>query len=286
MTSNIIKLLLKKIYFFDNIYDIINVLSGEIYMITIDSTTKLANEVKNKYVLGLADKSEIEEVQKLRYDELLLDFDNSKNANGLDASEYDNFCDHLIVKDVETGKIVGTYRLMTNKHLEFKDEFICEEEFDISKLRNSSFNILELGRAVVHKDYRQGTVIKLLWSGIMDYARMHNVRYLFGTASFHGVDPEPYKNAFSKLYYNNLVDDSVMCTAKTPSTLLNPLSESELDLQKAKAEMPSLVKGYLAMGCKVGNGTYIDYSFNSIDVMIILDLENMNTAYFNRMFAI
>jgi len=252
----------------------------------LESTTKIANDPNLKFVLGLADKDEIEELQKLRYDELILDYDSSKSAGGLDASEYDDFCDHLIVKDIETNKIVGTYRLMTNKHLVNKNEFICECEFDITKLKNCSENILELGRAVVHKDYRQGTVLKLLWSGIMDYSRINNVRYLFGTASFHGVNPADYNNAFSKIYYNNLASDDIMCEAKNPCAPLNVLKPEEVDAIKAKSETPSLIKGYLAMGCKAGKDAFIDYDFNSTDIMIILDLQNINTAYFNRMFSV
>ena len=252
----------------------------------LQSTTKIANDPNLKFVLGLAEKEDIEELQKLRYDELILDYDSSKSANGLDASDYDNFCDHLVVKEIETNKIVGTYRLMTNKHLTYKNEFICECEFDISKLKQCSENILELGRAVVHKDYRQGTVLKLLWSGILDYSKMNNVRYLFGTASFHGVNPADYSNAFSKLYYTNLVSNDIMCEAKEPFATLCPLKEFEIDPVKAKSELPSLIKGYLAMGCKVGKGAFIDYDFNSTDIMIILDLQNINEAYFNRMFSV
>ena len=77
-----------------------------------------------------------------------------------------------------------------------------------------------------------------------------------------------------------------MCEAKEPCAPLNPLKEIEIDPVKAKSELPSLIKGYLAMGCKVGKGAFIDYDFNSTDIMIILDLQNINEAYFNRMFSV
>ncbi len=248
--------------------------------------TTLANKVQSKFILGIADKHEIPELQKLRYEDLVLEFDFSKSTNGLDVSEYDDFCDHLIVKDAQNNKIVGTYRLMTNEHLQYKDKFVCEDEFNITKLKNCNSNILELGRAVVHKDYRQGTVLKLLWNGIIQYAKEHGVRYLFGTASFHGTDLSLYENAFSNLHYNYLVSEQIACTPKAPSATLAPLKEHQIDMVKAKQEMPSLIKGYLLMGCKVCDGLFIDNDFNSIDTMIILDLENTNTAYFNKMFSI
>ncbi len=239
-----------------------------------------------RFVLGLAEKEEIIELQKLRYEELILNFDASKNGEGLDVSEYDAFCDHLIVKELETGKIVGTYRLMTNKHLVYKDKFICEDEFDISKLKKSGYNLLELGRAVVHKDYRQGTVLKLLWNGIVDYAKENDVRYLFGTASFHGTDPSIYEHALSKLYYEHLVAEEIACTAKTPCAPLAPLQKEEIDPSQAKKELPSLIRGYLSLGCKVGDGVFLDHDFNSTDVMIVLDVQKINFSYFNRVFSV
>ena len=243
-------------------------------------------ETAGNFILGLADKEELLQAQKLRYDELVLDYDSSKSKDGTDASEYDDFCDHLIVKDLNNNKVVGTYRLMSSEHLIYKDKFISESEFDISKLKSCGQKILELGRAVVNKDYRQGTVLKLLWRGIMKYAKLHNIRYLFGMSSFHGVDENNYKNAFSKLYYNYLCDESIMCPAKSPCAKLNQLEKDEYSEKEAKLEMPSLIKGYLAMGCKVGKDVFLDYDFNSADVMIILDLENINMTYFNRMFGV
>src|SRR5262245_33707407 len=33
--------------------------------------------------------------------------------NGLDTDEFDDLCDHLIVEQIATGRVVGTYRLQT-----------------------------------------------------------------------------------------------------------------------------------------------------------------------------
>lgn len=235
--------------------------------------------------IGFADtKEELKELQKLRYDQLVLCYDDHKAKNGSDASEYDDFCDHLIVKDLTNNKIVGTYRVMTNKHLVYKDSFITETEFDITNLKNSGSNIVELSRAVVDDEYRNGAVIKLLWHGIFDYCEKNDIRYMFGTASFHGVDSEKYKNAFSYLHYNSMADENVMCFAKEPSAKYQLLEKDQIDMNAYKEEMPSLIKGYLALGSQVGKGVYIDYEFNSIDVLIIFDLEKINRKFAQRMF--
>ena len=80
-------------------------------------------------------KDELREVQKLRYDYLLRDFDENKNdSDGLDDDGYDAFSESLIAVEKKTGRIVGTYRVATDATLK-GGVFKCEEEFDISSLR-------------------------------------------------------------------------------------------------------------------------------------------------------
>ena len=183
-------------------------------------------------------------------------------------------------------KVVGTYRLLSNKHLKSNEAFICENEFDVSKLKNCNYDILELGRAVVDKEYRNGVVIKLLWQGLFNYCKMHNIRFMFGTGSFHGVNYEENKQAFAYLHKYHKISDEFDCVAKAPSVTLDMLNFDEIDERAAKTQIPALLKGYISLGSKVGTGVYLDYEFNSSDVMIILDMQNINAAFAKRMFGV
>ena len=236
-------------------------------------------------VLGMATtKEEIEELQKFRYQQLVLNYDDKKDTSGTDASEYDDFCDHLIVKDIEKDKIVGTYRLMNSMHLKYKDEFISETEFNIDNLKNCGHKIVELGRAVVDDEYRNGAAIKLLLHGLLNYCEKNGIRYMFGTASFHGNDANKYLNAFSYLHHNCLADQSVMGYAKEPKAVFDLIPKEQIDMGAYNQEMPSLIKCYLALGSKVGEGVYIDRDFNSIDVLAIFDIEKINRKFAHRLF--
>ena len=237
--------------------------------------------------VGIADsEEELREAQILRYKMLILEFDQSKSKDGIDKSPYDEICDHIIVKDLSNNKIVGTYRVVSNLKIPADKKFICEDEFDIEKLKICGSNILELSRAVVHKDYRNGLVIKLLWQGIFAYCKNYNIRYMFGTASFHGLDYTKYQHSFSDIYYNHLTDESVMCYAKEPCMKMNILKKDEIDEKLAKIETQPLVRGYFSLGSKAGNGLFFDREFNSTDIMMIFDLENLNKRYVSRMFGV
>ena len=74
-----------------------------------------ANPSFSKLALSLASTSkEIKEVQRLRYKVFIeaMGLSALTNPDGLDKDEFDEHCDHLIVRDTKTLKVVGTYRIL------------------------------------------------------------------------------------------------------------------------------------------------------------------------------
>jgi len=52
------------------------------------------------------------------------------------------------------------------------------------------------------------------------------------------------------------------------------------DAKVALKTLPPLIKGYLRLGCYVGEGAVIDTQFNTTDVLIILPVSQINPRYF------
>ena len=46
--------------------------------------------------------------------------------------------------------------------------------------------------------------------------------------------------------------------------------------------MPPLIKGYLRLGCYIGEGAVIDPQFNTVDVLIMLPVSAINARYFSH----
>jgi len=237
---------------------------------------------KGNFEVKLAEtEKELEEVFKLQYEELLHCYNQEKTiASGMFVDEYDRVADHLIVIDLEEGKIAGSYRLVRKDHIKEIGKFSTESEFDISPLKEHE--IMELSRALVRKEYRDGSVISLLWEGILSYVLAHGVRFLFGTASFHGVDPAPYRNALSTIHYDHLSPVEIRAKAVNHPVRLDQLPEDEVDRIQAKREMPPLVKGYINLGATFGEGGFQDFDFNSLDVFTLIDMGKLNDRYLKR----
>ena len=110
--------------------------------------------------------------------------------SAVERDRFDPFCEHLIVRDLSTGQVIGTYRLPTPERAERLGAYIAEREFDLSGFAAERTTLVELGRACVHPRYRRGAAIMLLWSGIASYIKARGYRYLFGCASIAMNDGE------------------------------------------------------------------------------------------------
>ena len=239
-----------------------------------------AFQTSNILIKLASEKEEYDQIWKLRYFDLILNYNKDQvNEEEIDKDIYDDVCDHLIAVDTLTNKVVGTYRLIKKSHLKDIKAFLTETEFDLSNLKQ--YEILEVGRAVVKEEYRDGITISMLWKGVIRYAVSENIDFMIGTASFHGINPHDYEDTLSYLHYNHLSSEEIRCYALKDSYSPIDLKE-DYDLEVAKKNMPPLIKGYLRLGATIGDGAYLDVAFNSLDVLIVLKISEINPRYLKR----
>src|SRR5690606_18799865 len=151
--------------------------------------------------------------------------------------------------------------------------FYTEEEFDLSTLLTSfKGRIAEAGRSCVDSEYRNGTVMKLLWSGIALYLLKYDIDLMFGCASFHGTDPEKHTLALSYLHHVH-GPEGMLLADPTPEHKAHfmLIPKEEIDQELAFSQLPPLIKGYLRLGAKIGHGAFIDHHLKTIDVCVMLN---------------
>jgi putative hemolysin len=119
-------------------------------------------------------RKELREVQRLRYKVFVEagGLDRLANDDRLDADSFDEHCDHLIVRDTVSLKVVGTYRLLHPAAARAAGQYYSESEFDLSRLDHLRSNMIEAGRACIHPKYRGGAVLMMLWSGLAANKRL------------------------------------------------------------------------------------------------------------------
>jgi putative hemolysin len=206
----------------------------------------------------------------------------------LDADRYDDICDHLLVIDTTQGRaqdrIVGTYRLMRQEVAQQAGGFYSSDEFELESLvaRHPDLRFLELGRSCVLPEYRSKRTIELLWQGIWAYVNHYRIGAMTGCASFHGTVPALHAQALSFLSQNCRAEDDWQVSAVASRFQTMDLMPAEaVDARAALSAMPPLIKGYLRLGAKIGDGCVVDHDFGTTDVFIVLPVATISARYVN-----
>ena len=199
------------------------------------------------------------------------------SVTGIDTDEFDSVCHHLVVELAGTGQIVGTYRLQTGLMARQNLGFYSAREFDFAPYEPLRGQVIELGRACIHREHRSTDVLYLLWRGIAAYAQRHGGRYLLGCSSLTSQDPE-HGAAVLHALRGYLVGPELR-TVPQEAFRLPPASQS-----LATPHIPKLLRTYLAIGAKICGPPAIDREFKTIDFLTLLDLENLHPRIRARFF--
>lgn len=225
--------------------------------------------------------SEVLEAQKLRYRIFAYEMGARLPTRipGVDRDIYDPFCEHLIVRDEDQGRIVGTYRILSPSAARKVGGYYAENEFDITRLQHLRSRIVEIGRSCIDADYRTGAVIALLWSGLGRYMRENGYDYLIGCASVSMADGG---HAAASLYHR--LKDDYQAPLEYRVFPRNPLPLERLrhDLQ---VDAPPLIKGYLRAGAWICGEPAWDPDFNTADLPILLQMNRVDTKYAKHFLA-
>jgi putative hemolysin len=196
----------------------------------------------------------------------------------LDADAYDDVCDHLLVEDVRTNEVIGTYRLQTGQRARENRGYYSAQEFDFAPFEPLRHELVELGRACVHSNHRNLTVLSLLWKGIAQYVTKRGGRYLIGCSSLTSQDP-----AFGMAAYRELQRYLVREELRT-----NPLPSYVCpagEVAAATPKIPKLLTMYLVLGARICGPPALDREFKTIDFLTFMDLQSLSPKTIARYFS-
>ena len=254
-------------------------------------SSKPLGRIGNLEVRLAQSPAEIAAAQEVRYrvfyDELGATQDENHPADRRDADRFDLICDHLLVFDTSLAgpdhrRIVGTYRLLRQEAAAEAGGFYSDDEFELDKLiaRHPGQKFLELGRSCVLPEYRSKRTIEVLWQGIWAYINQYEVGVMTGCASFHGVVPAAHAEALSFLAQNcrTSSDWDVRAVAGRYCSM-DLMPPEAVNMKSALAAMPPLIKGYLRVGARIGDGCVIDHQFGTVDVFIVMPVKEIAARY-------
>jgi putative hemolysin len=202
----------------------------------------------------------------------------SSARTGLDRDRFDFICDHLMVHDAGTGKLAGTYRMQSGYRAKGNLGYYGEEFFDFSPFERMRGEVLELGRACVHREYRNTGVLHMLWKGIARYAESCRARYLIGCSSISSQNEDEGMALYEALREKYLVE---------PSLRTNPVAGRQCKpngSRQAPPQPPRLFRAYLDISARVCGPPAIDREFKTIDFLTLVDLQALPNRVRTRFF--
>ena len=225
-----------------------------------------------------ASEAEVREAQRLRYRVFAEEMGASiSNANErIDRDQFDPYCEHLVVRNCESGRIVGTYRILTAAQSLHTGGFYSAREFHLGGLAELAPRMIEIGRACVDQDYRNGAVIATLWSGLAHYLWRSGHDYVIGCASVPTSDGGRLATSIYR---------RVRCEHASPlAWRVRPRCPFPFDAGPIDPDppIPTLLKGYLRLGAYVCGEPAWDAAFKTADLLLMLPLVRMNPRYANR----
>ncbi len=224
-------------------------------------------------------QDEVRQVQRLRYQIFAQEMGARLNTPvpGHDIDLFDNYCEHLLVRDEATREVVGTYRLLTPAQAKRVGSTYSDLEFDLTRLRSLRDRMVELGRSCVHPDYRHGGVIMALWGALAEFMQRNKLDTMIGCASIpmlhNGViSGDVAASIWQQLKATHLAPIEHRVHARLP------LPVEQLD-SSLTVEPPALIKGYLRLGAKILGAPAWDPDFNTADLPMLMRIDDLPARY-------
>lgn len=204
-------------------------------------------------------------------------------TKALDADRFDEHCDHILVREDRSGSVVGCYRMLPPPGAIAAGGLYTATEFDVTALDVLRPNMVEMGRAVVHPEHRNGAVLLMMWAGILAYLDRCGYDYVAGCVSVptHGVGApgeqirgvRDLTRARHAAEYTVHPYRPVILDGRCLDDIAPPV----------RPVIPPLMRGYLRLGAQVCGEPAHDPDFGVGDFPALLDKRRADVRYLTRL---
>ncbi|ORW65769.1 GNAT family N-acetyltransferase [Mycolicibacter senuensis] len=255
-------------------------------LIAPDPTT--TNDTPRYSLLVSAQPDLIEAAQRLRYEVFSTEpgfrlTGSADDRPGLDADRFDEYCEHLLVRDDNSGALVGCYRMLPPTGAIAAGGLYTAGEFDVSALDPLRPSLVEMGRAVVRPGHRNGAVVLLMWAGILAYLDRYQYDYVTGCVSVpvHGEGAPGSQIRGVRDFVRRRHASPHRVTPYQP-VIVDGKRLDEI-APPARPNLPPLLRGYLRLGARICGEPAHDPGFGVGDFPALLCRSEADTRYLHRL---
>jgi putative hemolysin len=259
-------------------------------LIAADETDRAdPNRIGPRYTLLLStDPNLVDDAQRLRHEVFTSEpgFElTGAGLDGRDADRFDDYCDHLLVREDTSGELVGCYRMLPPPGAIAAGGLYTATEFDVRELDALRPSLVEMGRAVVREDHRNGGVVLLMWAGILAYLDRCGYDYVTGCVSVPvqgGPDETPGTQIRGVRDFVRRRHASEYVVHPHRPVTVDGRGLDDID-PPGRLAVPPLMRGYLRLGAKVCGDPAHDPDFGVGDFPALLDKRQADVRYLKRL---
>ncbi len=198
-----------------------------------------------------------------------------------DEDELDRWFHHLAIRLRSTGEIVGTYRMQTRAMAQANRGWYSAGEFVLDGFGDDVLDsAVEVGRACVAREHRNGRVLQLLWRGLASYLSWNDKHLLFGCCSLTSQDEALGERVYRFLERTGHLIEGEAIVPQPGLECLGPGGQ-EPTIEK----IPALFQSYLNLGARICGPPAIDRLFKTIDFLVLLDVRRLDRRVHRTFFG-
>lgn len=257
---------------------------GALHRHALDSAALQPGSIRGVRVSWARHLDEVRQAQRLRYQVFAQEMGARLGGPvaGHDIDLFDDYCEHLLVRDNLSDAVIGTYRVLTPAQAARVGSFYTDLEFDLTRLRDMRSRMVELGRSCVHAQHRHGGVILALWGALTQFMLRNRLDLMIGCASIP-LQHQGLATGQAAASIWRQVRASALAPLDCQVLPRLPLPVHRFD-DGPDVEPPALIKGYLRLGAKVMGPPAWDPDFNTADLPMMMRTQDLPSRY-RRHFA-
>lgn len=201
-----------------------------------------------------------------------------QGGEGLDADRFDADAHHVLIED-QHGALAGCYRMLIYQNAPALLHGYSAQFYDLTRLAHAGGPVIELGRFCLRADLRDPDLARIGWGVLTGVATRLGAVRLVGCCSFAGTDAAPYVQGFAYLNQRALAPAALAPAIRAPEVIrFADAPHMQIDPQRAKGQLPPLLRNYLSLGGWVSDHAVVDRGFGTLHVLTAVDIANIPKA--------
>jgi len=201
---------------------------------------------------------------------------NLSNKFELDVDDFDTVCQHVLIENLETEKLICCYRILKFDNGENISSSYSSKFYDLKALESYTEPMIEIGRFCIDSEANDPSVVLTAWAALAQIVDQNQTELLFGCSSFEGIEKEKYLDSFALLRDRYMAPDHWRPKIKAAQVFYYSKDLIyKVDKKKALLNMPPLLKTYLSMGAWVSDHAVVDLNMKTLHLFTGMEVSKI-----------